>query len=478
MLTLRPYQDQCIAAVLAATKERRLRRQLVLLPTGTGKTIIFASIIRIIRGRVIVLVHRDELVQQSEDKIRLVIPDADIGIVKARRNQINARIVIASVQTISQDHRLRQLTKDFALTVVDEAHHAAAPTYKKVLAALSSKLTIGFTATADRGDGQGLDDIFQDIVYTKDILEMITAGYLVDIKAKQLRLDVNFNKLHTRNGDFVESELEEMLLDANILVHGPAAYREHAADRKALAFVPTVKLAHDLADAFNKAGIVSAAIDAGTPLEQRRALLVRYARGEIRVLTNCMVLTEGYDDPSTDCIIMARPTKSRPLYTQMIGRGTRLHPGKQNLLVLDFVGSTTRHDLITAATLFGAHPEEDETIGEAVAREQAERDYQGQPNEGRLVAEAIDIFKNARYRWLDPGTGVYMLSTTTGMLILNPDMNGWTVTYIAPGCAPQSLASNMKLEYAQGIAEDFARAQGVPGILNPHVPVGLPAPLP
>jgi superfamily II DNA or RNA helicase len=358
-ISLRDYQLECLGAIDSA-EQRGVKRQLVVLPTGTGKTVIFSHLIQQRPGRALVLAHRDELIQQAIDKIRIVNPEAQVGIVKAERNETNYPIIVASVQTLARESRLDQLPKDFRTIIVDEAHHASAASYKRVidgLSASSDPLIVGFTATADRGDKQGLDSVFSEIVFSKDILTMIRSGYLVDIRAIQIRLaNADLNRLHTRAGDFVEAELGDMLRAADIQKHAVRTYQEHAAGRKALLFTPTVLLAHDMASAFEDAGIPAAAIDGTTDIDHRREVLERFKRGDIRVLANCMVLSEGFDEPSADCILMARPTKSRSLYQQVIGRGLRTHPGKDNCLVLDFVGATTRLDLVTTATLFDIKP--------------------------------------------------------------------------------------------------------------------------
>ena len=185
---------------------------------------------------------------------------------------------------------------------------------------------------------------------------MMQAGYLVDLRAIQVLLQADFDTLRTPRGDFVEADLETLLLAANAPAQVLAAFQAHAADRKALLFTPTVATAYAMADTFCAAGITAEALDATTPLATRRAILQRLHTGATRVVANCAVLTEGFDEPSVDCIIVARPTQSLPLYQQMLGRGTRTYPGKMDCLLLDVVGVSTQHTLHTAATLFGCAP--------------------------------------------------------------------------------------------------------------------------
>jgi ATP-dependent helicase IRC3 len=379
-ISLRPYQCEAVEAIEAA-ELRGLRRLLISLPTGTGKTIIFAMLITRRRGRSLILVHRDELITQAVEKLTFVDPRLDVGVVKAERNELDHRAVVASVQTLSRRRRLEQLGTDFATVIVDEVHHAPAYTYELVLEYLScfegyGPLLVGVTATPERGDRGPLGHIFEQIVYHKSILEMIPA-YLSDLRAIQVQLvKADFNTLHLRNGDFRDDEVEEMMFAANAPAEVAAAYGQYAMGRKALIFTPSVALAHAMVDAFRASGMPAVeAIDGTTPLDARRAILRRLHTGETRVVSNCFVLTEGFDEPSIDCIIMARPTRSRPTYMQMIGRGTRKFPGKEDCLILDLVGVTTRLDLMTIGRLFNlpATALHDQTVTEAV-EEQSRRE--------------------------------------------------------------------------------------------------------
>jgi ATP-dependent helicase IRC3 len=355
-LPLRPYQEEAIAAVNEAALEG-LSRLLVALPTGTGKTVIFSHYIDQREGRALVVVHQDELVRQSSDKLRMVNPDLELGIVKAQENETEAPVVVASVQTLARTKRLEQLRGDFTTVVVDEAHHAVADTYRRVLEHVGSldeggPLTVGFTATPERADKVGLGQVWEKIAYQKSLLDMITAGYLCDLRAVRITIQADLDQVHTRHGDFVDSELESALLNADAPQHVVAAYQEHAPDRKALVFTPTVRLAHAMAEAFRQAGVSAEALDGTTPLEERRGMLRRLHTGATKVICNCSVLTEGFDSPSVDCIIVARPAKSKPLYIQMVGRGTRTYLGKADCLILDVVGVTSRHSIITANEIF------------------------------------------------------------------------------------------------------------------------------
>jgi ATP-dependent helicase IRC3 len=475
-ISLRPYQREALAAI-ADAESRGIRRQLVSLPTGTGKTVIFAHLLQQRSERALVLAHRDELIEQAASKILTVDPAASVGICKAERNELHREIVIASVQTLSRESRLSKIdTGGFTTVIVDEAHHAAADSYRQILDhfhcfAEDGPLTVGFTATPERADEKALGEVFSNIVYRQDILTMMRAGYLCDLRAIQVSLEADFNKLHSRHGDFIDSEASDMLMAANAPAHAVTAYREHAPGRKALLFTPTIDFAHYMADAFNAQGIRAEALSGETPVEERRAILRRLKSGATRIVANCAVLTEGFDEPSIDCVIVARPTRSKPLYIQMIGRGTRIHPGKNDCLILDLVGVTTRHDLMTTASLFAVNPKPNQTIAQAAGeREAADRLHEEQEAaQGRLISQAVDLFRRRRFNWLRAGENRFVLSIGKGMIVLTPDENGWTASFNSREGMVE-LATGRPLDWAQGISEDYAREMNAAHLIDPQAP--------
>jgi ATP-dependent helicase IRC3 len=477
-ISLRPYQQEAIAAI-AEAESRGIRRQLVSLPTGTGKTVIFAHLLQQRSNRALVLAHRDELIEQAASKILTVDPAARVGICKAERNELHREIVVASVQTLSRESRLSKIDiAGFTTVIVDEAHHAAADTYRLILDHFrcfgeDGPLTVGFTATPERADEKALGEVFSDIVYRQDILTMMRAGYLCDLRAIQVNLEADFNALHSRHGDFIDSEASNMLMTANAPTHAVTAYREHASGRKALLFTPTVVFAHCMADAFNAQGIRAEALSGETPAEERRGILRRLKSGATRIVANCAVLTEGFDEPSIDCVIVARPTRSKPLYIQMIGRGTRLHPGKDDCLILDLVGVTTRHDLMTAASLFHVNSKPNQTIAQAAGeREAADRLHEEQEAaQGRLISQTVDLFRRRKLNWLSAGTSRFVLSIGKGMIVLTPDEKGWTARFNSrEGTDAVEIAAGRPLEWAQGIAEDYARRMNAAHLIDPQAP--------
>ena len=415
--TPRPYQTAAIQALTAgwAGPNNRLA---VVLPTGAGKTVVFANLIKgmrpqLGRRRALVIAHREELIEQAAAKIRAVCPDLRVGIVKAERNHHRVMdVIVASVQTLAVKRR-REAIKDIGLVIVDECHHAASATYRTVLrhfGAWDGVPVAGFTATMTRADG-GLGDIWQDCVFTLDILEMIADGYLCDVRGKRVVVDgLDLDKVKSRGGDLQEGQLGQALDDAGAAGIIAAAYTEHAADRPGVVFTPTVATAQSMAAAFSAAGITSAAIWGDMPRPDRAAALRRYTSGAVQVLTNCMVLTEGFDAPHTSCVVVARPTKSPGLYCQMVGRGLRPHDGKKDALVLDVMGASTRHRLASIVDLtaqeIGEMPEDRplRAVAEAAREEEARR-----LSVQRLQWEEVNLFNGSPTSWLRTDAGVWFI---------------------------------------------------------------------
>ena len=359
---LRPYQRDVLTAVRNAYKAGK-RRVIVSLPTGTGKTVVFAHFPRVLnmKKRLLVLAHREELLLQARDKFRSIDPELKAEIEQAgARAAADAKVVIASVPTLARNGaRLSRLQPDeFSIIVVDEAHHAVAPSYRRIFDHFGlfeprvSRYLIGFTATPRRGDKQGLGEVFEDVCYARDIREMIAARYLCPITGWRVDTDLSLDNVKVRHGDFVESQLARVVNTRsrnNLLVK---AYQDFASERRAIVFCVDVAHAKDVHRAFAEAGIRAAPVWGDLPRDQRRSTLARFSAGEIDVVTNCNLLTEGFDEPRVDCVIMARPTRSKLLYAQMVGRGTRLHPAKKDLIVIDIADNSIRHQLPGLHSLF------------------------------------------------------------------------------------------------------------------------------
>ena len=353
MISLRNYQQQCVDSVLSS-RQRGVYRPIISLATGLGKTLIFSEIAKRINRRTIIIAHRDELIRQAREKLLLIWPEIEgnIGIVKGDIHDPDKPVVIASIQSASRGNRLKDLQNaGFDLCIIDEAHHSAAPTYEKLVHELGfmsddqTKMLLGVTATPKRGDGVGLSSIFQEIVFNRSIAWGIKNSYLSPLIGRRISTRVSLKGVHTQAGDFVAAQLSRTINvpGRNKLV--VESYQRYGSDRKkTLAFCADVRHAKDLAAMFNVAGVSSAALHGKMDIGERRNLLESFESGKIRILTNCGVLTEGFDSPQVDSILLCRPTQSPGLYVQCVGRGTRVSPGKSNCLVMDFVDAS-RHSL-------------------------------------------------------------------------------------------------------------------------------------
>lgn len=544
-LVLRDYQQDALARVAQAEADG-CRRQLGVAATGLGKTVMFASLAEQRGGRCLVLVHRDELVRQAVAKLQEVWPAAQVGVVKAERNDVTAHVVVASVQTLARPRRLQQLldpidgaslllqADPFGLVVVDEAHHATADTYRGVLDALQAgqvggpcpgcqgsgevdrlatpdevdagselgvwtgacercgglgvleqgPLLLGVTATPDRGDGQGLHAVFDRVVFSYDILWGIQAGYLSDLRGRRIRVQgLDLSKVKLSRGDYQAGDTGRALEDAGAPQAIVRAWQKHASGRRTLVFTPTVAVAEHVAAEFVAAGVAASYVHAGTDLEDRRRILRDYSAGAIQVLANCAVLTEGYDEPRTDCIVVARATKSRALYTQMVGRGTRRHPDKTDCLVLDVVGVSADHSLVTIPSLFGVEGKRRKGLGDGTASVAATvlEQQQEQVQLGVLRAEDVDLFATVNrtgVAWVQvhrPGERRrYVCTLGKGRAVVHlaesVSGDGWVCGVQLPDGTKRVLMDRVGMELAQGVGEDYARAHGPAYLVDRNAP--------
>lgn len=394
-MNLRPYQNQAVSGVASALTDKQ--STLVVMPTGTGKTVCFAHIARREPARVMVIAHREELVQQAADKIRTVTgisPDIEMAEYKAGK-MYKAPVVVASVQTLCAPYgngcRMEKFNPgEFGLLVIDEAHHATAMSYRKVIDHFATNprvKTVGFTATPDRADKAALGMVFSSVAFQYEILAAINDGWLVPIETQQVIVSgMDFSHVKTVAGDLNQGELATIMEQEKVL-HGVVSPTiQIAGRRKTLVFASSVAHAERMSEIFNRHGVRSAIVHGGTFKDERRRILQAYAEGQIQVLCNCGVAVEGFDCPSIEVVAIARPTKSRALYTQMVGRGTRVLPNvvdglsgaderrmaiasssKPKMLVVDFTGNSGKHKLVSAADILGGKYDE-EVIAEAKQR--------------------------------------------------------------------------------------------------------------
>lgn len=356
-MELRKYQEEAREAVQQEWEEGR-KRTLLVLPTGCGKTIVFSKIIedRVRMGeRVLVLAHRSELLEQASDKLKTAT-GLGTALEKAESTSIGSwfRVVVGSVQTLQREKRLSQFPPDYFDTIViDEAHHAVSDGYQRVLQHFENANVLGVTATADRGDRRNLGEYFDSLAYEYSIVDAIKSGYLSKITAVTIPLTLDLSSVSQQAGDFKASEVGTALDPYLEQIADEMA--KQCSDRKTVVFLPLVKTSKKFRDILNAKGFKAAEVNGES--DDRAKILADFDEGKYNVLCNSMLLTEGWDCPSVDCVVVLRPTKVRALYSQMVGRGTRLAPGKENLLILDFLWHTERHELCRPAHLITDSPE-------------------------------------------------------------------------------------------------------------------------
>lgn len=357
--TLRNYQSEALAAVTDAW-DSGINRPAVVLPTGAGKTVCFSGLIadRIERlrkdgKRVLVLAHREELLEQAEAKIKAMVPGIWTCVLKgsrgAKKHQF-ADVIVASVQTLARPKRRADVDR-IGLVIVDECHRYASRTYREVLdhyGCMDERATptVGFTATLTRMDG-GLPDVWQSVAYQKKIHWMIKEGHLVAPSAMSIDVPgLNLASTRVTGGDLNTGDLAAALDDSQAFTAIAETWCEKASERPTIVFMPDVATAEKMAEAFKAVcGATAEVITGNTPSTERKAAYARFNGGETPILVSCMVLTEGFDAPLTSCVIIGRPTLNPGLYIQMVGRGLRLYPGKTDCLVLDIAGASLKHNL-------------------------------------------------------------------------------------------------------------------------------------
>lgn len=425
MIELRPYQVDALKAVHTELGQRRT--SLLVMATGLGKTTVFSEFLkeRNCIGRALVIAHREELITQAARRIEaqtglsvcVEMGDSHASIMNP------SRVVVASVQTLSRRKRRQKFAQDeFMTLVIDEAHHSVARGYRDIINYFSCASVLGVTATPDRTDEVALGEVFESSAYRYDIREAIDDGWLVDITQKRIYCEsLDLSGVKKKGGDLSETDLQQVMTVEKGLheIAGPLV--KEAGDRRTLIFTPGVEAAHALAKIMT--GYTDArieAIDGNTPKNERREILARFDRGETQFLANCQVLTEGYDSVGISCICVCRPTTSRSLYAQMLGRGLRPSPGKTDCLVLDFAGNSGRHNLVCPADVLAGKTLDAEvkteldallrdvpTYGLGRATEEAEKRIAARKAQAEAIADRKrrdkehreKVRAEARYRW-------------------------------------------------------------------------------
>lgn len=410
-MELRPYQEEARQKVQEEWENGK-KRTLLVLPTGTGKTIVFSKIIedRVKKGeRVLVIAHRGELLEQASDKL-YKSTGLKTATEKAEQTSLGSfyRVVVGSVQTLQREKRLNQFPPEYFDTIViDEAHHAISDGYQRVLHHFEDANVLGVTATPDRGDMRNLGSYFESLAYEYGLAEAIKSGYLSPIKALTIPLKLDLSNVKQQAGDFSTKDLGTAL--DPYLEQIAEEMKKQCFNRKTVVFLPLVKTSQKFRDILNKHGFKAAEVNGESA--DREQILKDYEEGKYNVLCNSMLLTEGWDCPSVDCVIVLRPTKVRALYSQMVGRGTRLAPGKKELLLLDFLWHTERHELCHPANLIATDEavakkmtENIEELGAPIDLEQAEQQAKEDVALEReeSLAKQLSEMKRRKRKLVDP----------------------------------------------------------------------------
>lgn len=430
-MELRPYQQEALDAVFTQWKDG-YSKTLLVLPTGCGKTIVFAKVTEecVRRGkRVLILAHRGELLEQAADKLYKAT-GLKSSVEKAESSCLDSwyRVTVGSVQTLMREKRLAMFDSDyFDVIIVDEAHHCISESYRRILDYFGKADVLGVTATPDRGDMKNLGTVFESLAYEYTLPKAIKEGYLSPIKAITIPLKLDLTGVSTQAGDFKASDIDTAL--DPYLYQIADEMKKYCENRKTVVFLPLVKTSQKFRDILCVKGFKAAEVNGGS--EDRTEILNDFDNGKYNVLCNSMLLTEGWDCPSVDCIIVLRPTKVRGLYCQMVGRGTRLCEGKKDLLLLDFLWHTERHELCRPAHLICENEEVAEKMTENLAMQsgipldieeaaqQASEDVVAQREES--LAKTLSEMKKRKRQLVDP--------LQYEMSIQDEDLSGYVPTF-------------------------------------------------
>lgn len=464
MFQLRPYQAEARDAILSAWDEG-YRKTLLVLPTGCGKTVVFASVTenQVCKGhRVLIMAHRGELLTQAADKLKTA-SGLDSVLEKAESSSLGSFIpvTVGSVQSLAQEKRLARFPGDyFQDIIVDEAHHCLSDSYQRVLEHFPNANILGVTATPDRGDMKNLGEYFDSKAYEYTMQEAIRQGYLSPVKAQLIPLELDINNVGISNGDYSAPEVGNAL--EPYLSQIVQEMKKYCQGRKTVVFLPLIATSQKFCRMLNEVGLRAAEVNGNS--DDRSQVLTDFETGKYDVLCNSMLLTEGWDCPAVDCIVILRPTKVRSLYQQMVGRGMRLSPGKENLLLLDFLWLTSRHDLCKPSALISKDAKIAQMIDSQMAKgadgidlieaeEQAERDVLAEREE--TLAKQLAEMRGRKRKLVDPIQ--YALS------IAAEDLVGYVPTF-AWEMAP---ASQKQLEFLErrGIFPDSVGNAGLASVL-------------
>lgn len=469
---LREYQQETVDKVFALYQANPHGSAKFVWATGLGKTVGFSAIAHKIREysgtNVLIIAHRDELLQQAMEKYHFIDPSAVIGKLGGGTFEWGAPITVASIQTICRDNHLKQLQQfNYGLVIVDECHHAHPQNeYGKVLEALPDAFKIGVTATDMRLDKRSNTSIFGEAICTFGIRWAIQHGHLCNLRAKAIATDVSLDGIKTSKN--MEGESDFQVSELAGAIDTPArnkrvvdAYKQYADGRRAICFGVTVEHAKHITEAFTEQGVSAATITGETDHIERKRLYKGLADGSIKVLSSVQVLTEGFDSPRVNCVIMARPTQSESLFIQCIGRGLRLAPGKEDCLLLDITDNCYNHKLEpqSLSKVLGLKLKDNESVVEAEKRDKDEKEEQEKQVRKLTTKRTEDREVNLLevFAWQERADGKFVLEVgkEKHRIALIPEGEGYIVAArLFPGYDPQVwIESPISLDWAQNFAE-------------------------
>lgn len=479
-MTLRPYQKAALEAVREAYRQKH-RSALVVMPTGTGKTVLFAEVSRLAKGPVLVIAHRQELVEQAREKISAWCNDV-VAVEMADRREFTSdgllrsdgtkpKIVVASIQSLQK--RLLRMPKDaFKIVVVDEAHHATADSYRAVIAHFDAYL-LGVTATPDRADRTPLGEVFSSLAFDYDMRTAIRDGWLCPIRSFLVQTKADFSKVRKVAGELAVRDVEDILVQDLHLAEIAAPIVRERGDRPAIVFAASVAHAHALTRVLvAMAGAdFAAALDGSMPFEQRAPVLERFRRGEHKVLVNCSLFTEGFDVPEIALVAIARPVLSRAFYAQMVGRGTRIAKGKKDLLVLDFVPVNCRHSLAQAVDIFASADPEVQERARRIAKERSA--------EGEAIALELALELAQQEQEVQAATVAYQLKRRDPFAVVGIDLSHYRrrshsgerataaqLDFFRKAHLPAELVADLNAQQAEALREKLLERKAV-GLCTP-----------
>jgi len=465
MLNLRSYQNDALNSVVKSFNNK-IHKQVVVFPTGAGKTVLFIAITQHFQQKTLILAHRDELITQAYEKFKIFAPETDIAIFQGNQHSLDNQVIISSIQTCNK--RIQKLKKEnFKLLIIDEAHHAPSASYERIITELgfmydSSKLLIGVTATPMRRDKKSMSSVFQEIVHSVGIDEFIKAKHLSPIVARRILTNFKIDGVKTSMGDFAIGELSQAINIPQRNAFVVNKWKEHAVDRKTIVFCANVQHCQDVAAEFNKHNIKAAAVWGDMNTALRKQTIHDFKIGKITVITSCGILTEGFDEPSVACVIMARPTKSSGLYTQMIGRGLRIDDSpnstKTNCMVLDFTDQHNR--LNTVISITNIMPNVSIVTDNSAVSKTPPNSHSSKRNlkTKQSIDEEFDIFAAPKFIWVCIGSSWSLTDDYNNEMVISKN-NEFYNAYLYSNNSMQKLivGNQPTLQSCKDLCEDYAQ---------------------